>query len=89
MKAAANLDKNPRMYFVVQEVKPPYLLSVIRLEPAYLEMGKSKVDFGLFMWRKCLATGEWPGYPTKICCIEPLPWNLAQWEAAASTIGEE
>ena len=89
MKAAANLDKAPRFYFVVIEVKPPYLLSVIRLEPAYIELGKSKMDFGIYQWRKCLTTGEWPGYPKRICEIEPPSWELAKWESLSSTIGEE
>lgn len=89
MRKAANLEKNPRFVFMVQEVKPPYLCSFIGLPPEFAAMGKEKMEYGFYMWQKCLATGEWPGYPARICYVEPKPWALASWELRASGIGEE
>jgi hypothetical protein len=89
MRAAANLEKNPRFLFFVQETKAPYLCSVIGLPPEYLEMAKQKVEAGLYLWQKCLATGEWPGYSKKPYYVEPKPWALAQWEETYQNMGVE
>lgn len=77
----------PKFVFVVQETEEPYLCSFIGLPPEFLEMGKSKVDFGIFLWRQCMDKDEWPGYPSKVCWINPPPWALASWESKSSEIG--
>ncbi len=72
--------------FVVQETEPPYLCSFIGLTPQYVDMGKQKVEFGIFLWNQCMQTGEWTGYPKKICYVEPPAWALTAWEIKASEI---
>jgi hypothetical protein len=80
---------SPRFLFLVQETFPPYLCSFIGLDPQTAEIGKQKVEFGKFMWEKCLATGEWPGYPQRVCYVEVKPWEVAAWEAKSAEIGVE
>lgn len=89
VRVAAKLEKNPRFIFMVQEVKKPFLCSFIGLPPEFSQMGKEKVKYGLYMWQKCLESGEWPGYPNDICYVDPKPWALASWEQRAAMIGEE
>lgn len=65
--------------WAVCETTPPYAVSVISLSPAALELANAKVDYALALWKRCLETDTWPGYPTDICFAEPLPWMEAQW----------
>jgi hypothetical protein len=66
--------------FVVVENRPPYALSVIALGPAALELAHRKVDRAITLWRHCLSTGEWPGFPRATCYADPLPWDQARFE---------
>ncbi len=70
----------PDFVFMVQEVNPPYLCSFIRLDSMYREMGEQKVTKGIRMWRECLRSKIWPGYPRSIYQVSPKPWSLASWE---------
>jgi hypothetical protein len=79
----------PSFRFMVQETYEPYLCSFIGLPPQFVEMGKEKTDYGIFMWEKCLVTGHWPGYPKQTCYLDPPAYALASWEARAATIGVE
>lgn len=76
----------PKFIFVVQETSEPYLCSFIGLPPEFLEMGKSKVDYGIKIWEKCLLENNWTGYPNRIAYIDPPSWALAQWELIAQEI---
>lgn len=65
--------------WVVQETDPPYGLSVVSLTPAALDLAQSKVDFAIGLWRECVGTGTWKGYPTEVCYAELPGWAEAQW----------
>lgn len=80
---------SPRFLFFVQETFAPYLCSVIGLDPQTAEIAKQKVQYGKFMWEKCMATGEWPGYPQRVCYVESKPWEVAAWEYKSQSIGVE
>jgi hypothetical protein len=76
----------PDMVFMVQEIEEPYPCSFIRLDMMYADMGNEKVNRGIKIWRECLKSGVWPGYPKTIYTVEPLPWNLASWEIAKNRV---
>jgi hypothetical protein len=82
-------DVSPKFVFVVQETSAPYLCSFIGLPPDFQAMAKEKVDYGIHVWEKCMFTGEWPGYPNRICYLDNPAWALAQWESKAQTIGAD
>lgn len=65
--------------WIVQEIDPPYGLSVVSLTPAALDLAQSKVDFAIERWRECVESGEWRGYPTEVCYAELPGWAEAQW----------
>lgn len=69
------------MRFVVQENYPPYALSVVGLGPDALTLAEKKVIFAIDLWRDCLASGKWPGYPTRIAYAALPPWEEASWMA--------
>lgn len=77
----------PKMVFVVQEDKPPYLCSFISLDPAFIEMGNQKADMAKIIWEQCLAEGKWPGYPNQVCTIDMPGYAMVQWDEKASSIG--
>lgn len=65
--------------FIVVENIPPYALSVISLDKESLALADEKLDKALDLWRRCLETGEWPGYPTRVAYAELPPWEEARW----------
>lgn len=69
----------PDWRFVVVENKPPYALSVISLSPEALELADRKVAKALDLWKGCLDSGDWPGYPPQVCYAELPPWEEARW----------
>ena len=75
----------PTFVFMVQEIKKPYLCSFIALSPEFQYHGDNKVKEGIRLWRECIETGEWPGYPKRICHIDPPPW-VGNWEIKAEVL---
>ena len=73
--------KFPRFVFLFQECRAPYLCSLIELSPQFADMG-GKAERGIEIWRECLKTDKWPGYPDRICNVEPPTWAFNQWEAS-------
>lgn len=69
----------PQFRFVVIETKPPYELSVVALEPEADAFAELKVDKALALWKQCLATDTWPGYPKDVCYATLPPWLESQW----------
>lgn len=71
--------EEPRMRFVVQEVYPPYELSVVELTPAAMEFASRKVERMITLWRLCMKKNQWPGYPTRIAYIQPPAYAEQEW----------
>lgn len=65
-----------KVNLVFVEAKPPYDVRVVRLGSASLAFGHKKAAFALWLWRRCLHSGQWPGYPREIVRLD-LP-NFAQ-----------
>lgn len=69
----------PEFRWVVVETSPPYALSVISPGPDILSIGAKKVAYAINLWRQCLATDDWPGYPQDICYAELPAFEEARW----------
>ena len=65
--------------FVVQENVPPYALSVIGLSPDARMLAEKKVRAAIEAWGHGLATGRFPGYPTRTCYVELPGWEETRW----------
>lgn len=72
-------NADPVFRFVVQEVNPPYALSVIALGPDALMIGEKKVQFAIDTFRECLQSGDWPGYPRRTCYATLPAWQESRW----------
>ncbi len=80
-------EYRPKFVFMVQESYEPYLCSFVALPPAFMDMAKSKVDYGIWLWKRCRESGIWEGYPNRVAWIEPPQWALNAWEYKATSIG--
>ena len=62
-------------YLIFVEKEPPYLCRVVNI-PAYdIECGAAEIMRAIDIYRACVETDEWPGYP-----IEVTEWGLRQWK---------
>lgn len=77
VKAATGVE--PDFRFLVIEPKPPYALCVVSLAPDALALAEAKVDRAFSIWKRCLDTDVWPGYPKDICYASPPGWMESQW----------
>lgn len=71
---------NSETFFLVIETKPPYLCSLIGMDPAWHAYADSEVGRGMKLWQACVARNEWPGYPNCALYPELPPWKLARME---------
>jgi PDDEXK-like domain of unknown function (DUF3799) len=75
----------PDFRFAVIENQAPHCLSVLDLAPSAIELADHKIDTALEIWKRCLDSGVWPGYPDGIASVE-VTWQEADhlmrhWEA--------
>lgn len=85
VKAVEGIE--PKFIFMVQETDPPYPCSFIGLSPEFQAMAEQKVIRGMDLWRNCMAKREWPGYPSRVCYLDPPPWAL-NWEMRSTFLGQ-
>ena len=60
--------------FLVVENTPPYEVALYDLDPAATALGAREVVELEALYRKCMDSGEWPGYPTNIQTIGVPNW---------------
>ena len=66
--------------FLAQEKSPPYLCSLVGVDPAWMALAGAKVEAGLRLWAQCVRTGQWDAYPNRVCYPELPPWESARGE---------
>jgi hypothetical protein len=71
--------QDPHFRFVVVENEPPYALSVIELTPAAMAMANRKAEEAIAIFGWCLANNRWPGYPSRVCYVDPPIWAERKW----------
>jgi hypothetical protein len=60
----ANIGKR-KFRFIAQETAPPHALTVMHMDEHWLTMGHKQVDMAASIWRRCIKSDNWPGYPAK------------------------
>lgn len=55
-----------RFLFVAQETEPPYCLNVAEITEGALTIGRKQIDHAVEIWRACMRSGRWPGYPLEV-----------------------
>jgi hypothetical protein len=78
IKAAAGTDSD--YVWFVQEQDPPYLCSLVSLEPSARSLSEKKMLRGLQTWSACAASNRWHAYPARVAYAEFPPWEWAKEE---------
>lgn len=75
-------DRGARTHHVILaiEQEPPFACALFDLDPAKASIASGRVGRAIDTWAKCIASGNWPGYTTRIHSLEPKPWHLAEEE---------
>lgn len=76
LKFATGEDR--RMVFIAVEKTAPYLVAVHQVDSDFLEAGRVEARKARDTFRRCMDTGEWPGYPENINLLSMPNW--AFWE---------
>lgn len=66
--------------FIVIEQDPPYLCSLVGLDPTWTAYADARVARGLRDWQACSANQKWPGYPARAVYPELPPWEIQRFE---------
>lgn len=82
---ASGLLRPEECYIVAVEQSPPYVVTVFRLTPNVLDLGRRLYRLWFEHLKICEDTGEWPGYTSSIVDLD-LPDNEALIEMAESTV---
>lgn len=72
--------KSENFIFVVQEKEEPYAVAVYVADEAFLEKGKDLACRGLDIYKHCLATDQWPGYPEMAINLSLPNWAFYEEE---------
>jgi len=72
--AAANSLPCENFYIVAVENEPPYCVSVFQLDHEAIETGEKERQRLIKLYKECLMSGKWPGYPDKIQSITLPKW---------------
>lgn len=65
--------------FIVQEARPPFALSVLRISEPDVHVAERKVDAAREAWGKCRALNQWPGYPRGVQIVNLPQWSSREW----------
>lgn len=70
------------MVFVVAEIEPPFAMMVGSPAGDMAELGERRWHRAVETWARCLATNEWPGYPTRRHDLHAPAWAIQREEFA-------
>lgn len=70
----------PDYVFLAQQVDPPYLCSLIGVNPMMYEAADRLIEVALQKWATCVEFDDFPAYPTRVCYPEAPAYMLAKWE---------
>lgn len=72
--------RTAEMLFIVVETEPPHLVNVIQLDRDFAAMGEAKALAARDVYRHCLETGEWPGYPEKVALARAPHFSIVEYQ---------
>lgn len=73
--------KREKFCFICVEKSPPYCVAVHELDEMVIEWGRKLYQRDLTVYRQCLESGVWPGYPTEVGVIGVPIWARKEMEA--------
>jgi len=86
---ALKLAKKTTFIFLVQEMEPPYALSIVSLAPSWLTLADDKLRVAMSLWKGCTRKNEWPGYPARVAYVDAPAYAQGEWDACLPDIDAE
>lgn len=68
--------KRGKFQFIVAETLPPHLVAVYELDYTFADMGKVKAAAARTIYRECVDTNTWPGYPPNVQQLQPPQYAI-------------
>lgn len=68
---SAVLGVSPTVIFVVQEIEPPFAVSLVSLSPQFMEIAANRLELARAVWDRCHAKNDWPGYSDRVAYVDP------------------
>jgi hypothetical protein len=79
-EAFPDLAGRLKFYLAVQEITPPFALSVQEISEADRTVASRQADAMIGLWEDCIESDSWPGYSADgVCRIELPPWHHKSW----------
>lgn len=69
-------DRDAEMVFVVVETAAPHLVGVYQLTRDFADMGEAEALEARDIYKRCMDTGEWPGYSQAISLVDAPMWAV-------------
>jgi len=69
VQAVRKIKPGPFLFIVIEQ-DPPFAMSVMSPAPSLAFYAEKEVERAISIWRQCLTTGVWPGYPALTAHIE-------------------
>lgn len=77
---ALALADDVAMVFIAQEKEPPYLVSVVELEPEAVRAGRERNRRAIETYLRCRTEDRWPGYADEVALARVPRWYLYETE---------
>jgi hypothetical protein len=78
LRAVGYAREDSEALLVVQETRPPYLVTVAQPDPTAMRMGAIRCRQALDLYAECQASGRWPGYSDDVVLAELPPWETRE-----------
>ncbi len=69
-----------RFLFLVQETFSPFMCYLVEPAESLIELATNKISRAVPLWRDCLGSDRWPGYPVEVHQADAPVWALKEEE---------
>ncbi|GAB3817787.1 hypothetical protein GCM10027605_69070 [Micromonospora zhanjiangensis] len=82
LRAVGYARDDAQALLVVQETRPPYLVTVCQPDRDAMLLGALRCRQALDVYAECTASGRWPGYADDVVLAELPPWETRELDGA-------